>query len=90
MDEWVELEDHGIVNTFSICHVRWDMQRVDPPLIPAVIEIGGASKGMGILHLLGEVDPAKVKIGMKVQAVWKPVSERSGAITDIQYFKPVK
>ena len=90
MDEWVELEDHGVVNTFSITYVRWDMVRVEQPLIPAVIEIAGASKGMGILHLLGEVDPKAVKIGMKVKAVWKPVKQRSGAITDIRYFKPVE
>jgi uncharacterized OB-fold protein len=90
MDEWVELEDHGVVNTFSITYVRWDMVRVEQPLIPAVIEIAGASKGMGILHLLGEVDPKAVKIGMKVKAVWKPVKERSGAITDIRYFKPAE
>ena len=90
MDEWVYLEDHGVVNTFSICYVRWDMERLEEPLIPAVIEIAGASKGMGILHLLGEVDPQKVKIGMKVKAVWKPAAERIGAITDIRYFKPIE
>lgn len=90
MDEWVYLEDYGVVNTFSICYVRWDMERLEKPLIPAVIEIAGASKGMGILHLLGEVDPQKVRIGMKVKAVWKPAEERIGAITDIRYFKPVE
>jgi uncharacterized OB-fold protein len=90
MDEWVYLEDRGIVNTYSITHVRWDMVRIEEPLIPAVIEIAGASKGMGILHLLGEVNPDKVKIGLKVQAVWKPAEERIGAITDIRYFKPAK
>jgi uncharacterized OB-fold protein len=30
-----------------------------------------------------------VKIGMRVQAVWKPENEREGAITDILYFKPI-
>jgi uncharacterized OB-fold protein len=65
------------------------MVRVEEPEIPAVIEIDGASPGMGILHLLGEVDPQEVKIGMKVKAVWKPPQEREGAITDIKYFKPI-
>src|SRR3972149_4276174 len=51
MDKWVELQDTGTVNTFSICHVTWDMQKVAKPIIPAVIEIEGASKGIGILHL---------------------------------------
>jgi uncharacterized OB-fold protein len=90
MDEWVYLEDHGVVNTYSITYVRWDMVRVKEPIIPTVIEIAGASKGMGIMHLLGEVDPEEVKIGMEVKAVWKPAAERTGAITDIKYFKPVE
>jgi uncharacterized OB-fold protein len=89
MDEWVYLEDQGVVNTYSLCYVRWDMERVEEPIIPAVIEIGGASKGMGIMHLLGEVNPDDVHIGMKVEAVWKPAERREGAITDILYFKPM-
>ena len=44
----------------------------------------------GIMHKLGEVDPDAVKIGMRVQAVWKPEEEREGSITDILYFKPVE
>ncbi len=90
-DKWVYVKDTGIVNTFSICYVNWDASRIKPgekPHIPAVIEIDGASSGMGILHLLGEVEPKDIKIGMKVKAVWKKENERIGAITDIRYFKP--
>ncbi len=92
-DEWVFLKDTGTINTYSIVHVNWDASRRgpdEPPLIPAVIEIDGASKGMGIMHMLGEVDPKDVSIGMKVKAVWKPEDERTGAITDILYFKPLR
>lgn len=89
MDAWVDLADTGRINTFSICHVSWDVQRLEKPQIPAVIEIDGASPGMGILHLVDEVDPQAVRIGMKVRAVWKPEGEREGAITDIRYFKPI-
>ncbi|MBI2267725.1 MAG: Zn-ribbon domain-containing OB-fold protein [Armatimonadetes bacterium] len=88
-DEWAPLKDTGVVNTFSLCYVTWDMKRLKEPEMPAVIEIDGASPGMGIMHLLGEVDPKKVQIGMKVRAVWKPADEREGAITDIKYFKPM-
>lgn len=87
-DDWVHVQDTGTVNTFSICYVRWDTTRVKEPQIPAVIEIDGAAKGMGIMHLLGEVQPDQVKVGMRVRAVWKPPQERTGAITDILYFKP--
>ncbi len=90
-DDWVFVQDTGVVNTFSICYVNWDASRIKPgetPHLPAVIEIDGASKGMGIMHRLGEVDPKDIKIGMRVKAVWKPAEERTGAITDIKYFKP--
>ena len=61
-----------------------------------MIEIAGASPGMGIMHLLGEVGDdintilGRVKIGMNVEAVWKPASEREGSITDIRYFRPTE
>ncbi|MBN1148854.1 MAG: Zn-ribbon domain-containing OB-fold protein [Anaerolineales bacterium] len=90
MDEYVPLQDTGVVNTFSICYVTWDVRRVQEPEIPAVIEIDGASPLHGIMHLLGEVDPQKVRIGMRVKAVWKPPEERQGAVTDILYFKPLE
>lgn len=89
MTNFVKLEDTGRVNTFSLCYVTWDVQRITEPEIPAVIEIDGASPLHGILHKLGEVDAQKVHIGMRVQAVWKNPGERIGAITDIKYFRPI-
>lgn len=90
MVDYVELQDTGSVNTFSICYVTWDVKRIKKPEIPAVIDIDGASPLHGIMHKLGEVDPDKVKIGMHVKAVWKSPAEREGSITDILYFKPVE
>jgi uncharacterized OB-fold protein len=80
------------VNTFAISHVDWAAGRIPKGqrfYTPAVIEIDGASPGMGILHLLDKVAPDKIFIGMRVKAVWRPIAERVGAITDIKYFKPV-
>jgi len=90
MDAFVPLQDTGTVNTYSLCYVTWDVQRITEPEIPAVIEIDGASPLCGIMHKLGEVEPDAIHIGMRVQAVWKPPEEREGAITDIRYFKPIK
>ena len=90
MDEYVPLQDSGTVNTFSLCHVTWDVKRIKEPEIPSVIEIDGASRLHGIMHMLGEVEPDGVKIGMRVKAVWKPPEERQGAVTDILYFKPLE
>lgn len=86
----VELPGTGRVNTFSLSYVNWDATRRKEPLIPAVIELDGASGGMGILHMLGDVDPEEVEIGMPVRAVWKPAAEREGSITDILYFAPAR
>jgi uncharacterized OB-fold protein len=88
-DSWVYVNDTGTVNTFSVCYVRWDVVRLQEPQLPAVIHIDGASPGMGILHLLGEVRPVEVHIGMRVRAVWQDPAEREGAITDIKYWKPL-
>jgi uncharacterized OB-fold protein len=87
-DEWVKVKDTGTVNTFSISYVNNDASRREKPILVAVIEIDGASPKMGILHLLDEVEPNEVTVGIKVQAVWRPESERKGAITDIAYFRP--
>ena len=94
INRWVELSDRGTINTFSVSFVNWDATRRETPEVPAVIEIEGASPGMGIMHVLGEVgDDLEtildgVKIGMRVEAVWKPPQEREGSITDIRYFRP--
>ena len=85
-DGWIEVEHTGTVQTYSICHVSWDMQPLDPPEIPAVISIDGSDGGF--LHMLGEVEPEAVRIGMDVEAVWKPVGERVGSILDIAHFRP--
>ena len=89
-DDWVTLEDTGTVLTFSRCYITWDLVQLEEPQMPAVIEIDGASPGMGIMHMLGEVDPEALVIGMRVRAVWKPADERTGSVTDIAYFKPLK
>ncbi|MEK7806506.1 MAG: DNA-binding protein, partial [Chloroflexota bacterium] len=79
----------------SVSYVNWDASRRRTPEVPAVVEIDGASPGMGILHLIGEAGDsleeitARLKLGTPVQAVWKPAEEREGAITDIRYFKPI-
>ncbi len=85
-DGWIEVEHTGTVQTYSICHVSWDMQPLESPEIPAVVSIDGSDGGL--LHLLGEVDPEDVRIGMDVEAVWKPLGERTGSILDIAHFRP--
>jgi uncharacterized OB-fold protein len=91
IDGWTYVRDTGVVNTFSVSFIASDASRLREPIVVAVIELDGASEGMGIVHLIGEYgDWRELKIGMRVKAVWKLPEERVGAITDIKYFKPVK
>ena len=82
------VEDHRCGEHLLALLRHLGRQAHEKPELPAVIEIDGASPGMGIMHRLGEVDPKKIRIGMKVKAVWKPAAEREGSITDIKYWKP--
>lgn len=87
--EFVYLSDTGTVNTFSVSYISADATRMKSPKIPAVIRIDGTTDA-GFLHLIGETKPEDVKIGMRVKAVWRQPSERTGSILDIIYFKPAE
>ena len=92
-DDWSYVQDTGTILTFVVSHVNWDASRVKDGKrfhTPAVIELDGAGKDQGILHLIDEIEPYDLKIGMKVKAVWKKPEERIGAITDIKHFKVLK
>ena len=92
-DEWVYVKDTGKINTYSISYLAADSSWLETPVVVGVIELDGASPGMGILHYIGEVDIEEAKagrlFGVRVKAVWKPPEERKGSITDIKYFKPI-
>jgi uncharacterized OB-fold protein len=89
-DEWVRLKDTGRIVTYSVPYVNFDASRRERPIVVAVVQIDGASPMMGLLHRMGEVAPGDVRVGMKVEAVWKGDGEREGAITDILHFRPLR
>jgi uncharacterized protein len=89
-ETWVRVRDTGRVVTYSIAYVNFDASRRMEPILVAIIELDGASPMTGILHLLGDVGPQAVKVGLAVKAVWKDAHKRSGAITDIRHFAPMR
>ena len=86
--EWINIGTKGIVHTFSVAHVDIKGATLKEPIIYALIAFKGAEGG--IVHKLGEMKPHEARIGMPVEAVFKPQTERSGSINDIKYFKPQK
>ena len=73
----------GKVFSFSVANVSFDGAKITPETI-ALIDIG-ESKLMHRLNIPGE----KVKLGMKVKAVFKPAEARKGSINDIKYFEAI-
>src|SRR5256712_11999183 len=73
-DEWVEVNDTGTINTYSVSHVAADASRLKEPLVVAGGDIDGATPGMGILHLPQEsqAGPGKIHIRIKIKTGLKP------------------
>ena len=53
-----------------------------------MVDAPGSSPGV-IWHLIGETDASKLRVGMRVKAVFKPREERLGQMEDILYWAPV-
>jgi uncharacterized protein len=84
LDTLVEVGSAGTLQAFTEVSYKETIQPVDPPFIYGIVLLDGADTGM--VHLIGEAKLPDLKIGMKVQAVFK--EQRNGNILDIKYFKP--
>jgi uncharacterized OB-fold protein len=84
--EFVELPDEGTVTTFAIINIPFMGQRIKPPYVAAYILLDGAD--IPFLHLVSEIDAHEVRMGMRVEAVWKPREEWGLGIDNIQWFRP--
>jgi uncharacterized OB-fold protein len=86
LDEYVELPDKGTVTTFAIINIPFAGQRIKPPYVAAYVLLDGAD--IAFLHLVSEIDADKVRMGMRVEAVWRPQEEWDFGIDNIEYFRP--
>ena len=86
LDHFVELPDKGTVTTFAIINIPFAGQKIKPPYVAAYILLDGAD--IPFLHLVTDIDAADVRMGMRVEAVWKPAEERDYGIDTIDYFRP--
>lgn len=91
MDEWVEVSDEGTIVAFTVV---W-FPHIDPntgklrepsPYTSVWVRLDGADTYL--MHYLDETDEQKIKIGMRVQAVF--AEDRKGSIHDIKHFKIIE
>lgn len=85
-DDLVELPDKGTVTTFCIVNVPFLGQRIKPPYVAAYVLLDGAD--IPFLHLVLGCEAAEVRMGMRVEAVWKPREEWGHALANIDHFRP--
>lgn len=84
--EAVQLTGHGTVTTFCIVNVPYLGQKITPPYVSAYVLLDGAD--IAFLHLILGCDAHDVRMGMRVEAVWKPVEERTFSLENISHFEP--
>lgn len=84
--EEVELAHTGTVTTFCVVNVPFLGQRITPPYVSAYVLLDGAD--IAFLHLILDVDASEVRMGMRVEAVWKPREEWGTTIENISHFRP--
>ena len=84
--EEVELSDHGTVTTFCVVNVPFYDQKMEIPYVSATILLDGAD--IGLMHLIQECPAEDVRMGMRVEAVWKPPEERTPSLESISHFRP--
>jgi len=87
MDELVELPQEGKLVNWTVCYVKiegGEFKKGEPYVI-GMIELNGCNSLLSARIL--EVEPEKVKSGMKVRALWK--EETSGDYTDLVGFVPL-
>jgi uncharacterized OB-fold protein len=85
-DELVEVADRGVVTTFCIVNIPVIGRAIELPYVAASVALDGAD--ISIFALIQECAATDVRMGMRVEAVWKPDGERQGSHEDILYFRP--
>ena len=85
MDEWVEIGNQGTVKGFTVITHSTPIMPLEPPFAYAIIRLEGADTNF--VHVIKERDPEKLRIGMKVRAVFKEKPRKR--ILDIEYFEAI-
>jgi len=88
LTELVTLSDTGVITAFSVVNYPF----IDPntgaqrpiPYTYGYIKLDGADNIFS--HIINETDLSKIKVGMKVRAIFKDTAEMQGNIQDIKYF----
>ncbi len=87
LPETVDVPGRGVLKAVAVVSEDRDRKPLKRPVVLGLIALEGAT---GVfLHRLGVKKPDQVKVGSRVEAVWKPPEERTGSIEDLLHFRVV-
>jgi hypothetical protein len=86
MGDDVEVSDRGIVTTFCIVNIPFPGMAVKPPFAAASVLLDDAD--IPIFHLIQELPVEEVRMGLRVEAVWRPDDELEPSMESIRHFRP--
>jgi uncharacterized OB-fold protein len=78
------LDGKGTITTFCVTQIP--SPGLVPPYVTAWILLDGAD--LTAMFLVQDVDPAEVRLGMRVEPVWVESAERQADLGNIKYFRP--
>lgn len=84
--EDVQLGERGTVTSFCIVRVPYPGQSIRPPYVSASILLDGAD--IPFFHMVREIEPEAVRMGLRVEAVWAPPEQRGPTVESIMHFRP--
>jgi uncharacterized OB-fold protein len=90
-EDWLLLSDEGTVVSFQVATER-EVDRVTGQLVGqpnpcGFIRLDGGDEWTILVHYLEMIDIEQLNRGTRVKAVWKPINERRGRMSDIAYFR---
>jgi len=88
--EWVEVGPRGTLVAFTVVYFTFldpmTGKRRPVPYGYGIVKLDGTDRRLQ--HFLSESDPKKLKVGMRMEAVF--AEDRKGNLADIVHFKPVE
>ena len=86
MQDEIEVPGTGTVTMFCIVNLPFAGQAVECPYVCASVLLDGADTEL--FHLVQEVDPSEVRMGMRVEPVWVEADDPAAGLSRVRYFRP--
>ena len=82
----VEVAQVGTVTSFCVVNLQFYGSAMEIPYVSALILLDGAD--LSIMHLIQEMPAEDVRIGMRVEAVWRDDADMEPTLESIKWFRP--